>query len=541
MFYPMTLMQFVSAKESWQRINNFASLDEIQADYYTANSSGADGKVLSGASSAEAADSAGGVELTEKPAREGEEAEGEAVMEIKGSSFSWAATVEEKETEEDAAKKAEEAAEEEKIEELEHEAEHEQEMEGGAPEEAVDDAAEEPLKVAEEGAVEGDDGEPTKPPMVLNDVNLRVSKGELVAVVGKVGSGKTALCSAFLGELKKWGGEVTMKGSVAYIAQTPWILNETLRENVVFGGEWNEEQYRRAIKASCLEHDLETLPNNDSTEIGERGINLSGGQKARVSIARAVYSQADTLIFDDPLSALDAEVGHRVFDELILKELSGKTRLLVTNQLWCLERCDRVVVLGEDQRIAQQGTFQELMDSELNFSDMMKEFGVEDDVEEGEVDDDEATLGVDAKAADETQEAEEPGSPKSPKSPAKRARSRSASMDATEKAKADELKKTKGKLSEKEDREKGAVGGDTCRTGRTIPSSLRWSGSGCYSPSLVLAPPTAVLASTLPSYSLAEHGACRCLPQRRRPRQSARRGTLAGRRRARSPTCHRRT
>ena len=478
MFYPMTLMQFVSARESWRRINNFASLDEIQADYYTADSSGANGKALSGASMAEAATGAGDVELTETPAPSGEASEGEAVMEIKGSSFSWAATAEEKEEKEEEEKeekeekdgeekKTDEAGEAEKMEEMEEveeEYEHEKELEGGAPEVALDDAAEEPLKAAEEGAADGGDADPTKPPMVLKDVHLRVNKGELVAVVGKVGSGKTALCSAFLGELKKWDGEVTMKGSVAYIAQTPWILNETLRENVVFGGEWNEEQYRRAIKTSCLEHDLETLPNNDSTEIGERGINLSGGQKARVSIARAVYSQADTLIFDDPLSALDAEVGHRIFDELILKELSGKTRLLVTNQLWCLERCDRIVVLGEDQRIAQQGTFQELMDSELNFSDMMKEFGVEDDAEEGELDDEEATMGVNAQASDEADEAEEPGSPKSPKSAVKRARSRSASMDAAEKAKADELKSAKGKLSEKEDREKGAVGGDTYTT-----------------------------------------------------------------------------
>ena len=447
-------------------------MDEIQKNYYTADSASADGKALPS--------TADDVELADLVSGKDNDSD-DVAMEIRGGTFSWATTAEDK-----AKKEEDQAQDQDQDKDQDQDQEHNQNQEeaggeqvGGAPGTVLEDehegenAAEEPLKAAEEGDVSASDIDATKPPMVLNDLNLRVNKGELVAIVGRVGSGKTALCAAFLGELKKWSGNVTMKGSLAYIAQTPFILNETLRQNIVFGGDFDEALYKRAIKGSCLEHDLEALPNHDATEIGERGINLSGGQKARVSIARAVYSQADTLIFDDPLSALDAEVGHRIFDSLILEELANKTRLLVTNQLWCLERCDRIVVLGDDQRIAQQGTFSELMDSGLNFSLMMKEFGVADDeAGTGEAADDELIVAeepnddeqAEAKTAAEAEaDAEvEPDSPKSPK--IKRARSRSASEDAEERPKADALKAAKGKLSDKEDREKGAVSNTTYST-----------------------------------------------------------------------------
>ena len=100
-------------------------------------------------------------------------------------------------------------------------------------------------------------------------------------------------------------GEVTLKGDVAYAAQSPWILNATLRENILFGRPMDEERYSKVIKACQLEHDLTLLEDGDLTDIGEKGINLSGGQKARVSVARAAYSDAATIILDDPLSALD--------------------------------------------------------------------------------------------------------------------------------------------------------------------------------------------------------------------------------------------
>lgn len=170
-------------------------------------------------------------------------------------------------------------------------------------------------------------------PSTLRDINLTVRHGELLAVVGTVGSGKSSLLSSILGDIRKKSGKIDLYGSVAYVAQEAWIQNATLRDNILFGLPWDEERYNTAVKVCELEQDLVILPNRDLTEIGEKGINLSGGQKQRVSMARAVYANADVYLLDDPLSAVDAHVGRNIFNECICKALDGKTRILVTHQL----------------------------------------------------------------------------------------------------------------------------------------------------------------------------------------------------------------
>lgn len=223
------------------------------------------------------------------------------------------------------------------------------------PEASIDDAKESSL---EEGGNSG------APMLILNDISIAVKSGDLVAVVGAVGSGKSSLLSALMGEMHLVRGCVARRGdcSVAYTSQMPWIINATLRENILFGKPMDDERYATVIKKCCLEADLEVLQAGDATEIGEKGINLSGGQKARVALARAAYANADVYLLDDPLSAVDAHVGKSLFEQCILGKdmLGNSTRLLVTHHVQYLQQCNHVLVL-EHGRIAVQGTFEELL------------------------------------------------------------------------------------------------------------------------------------------------------------------------------------
>ncbi|XP_057833257.2 ABC transporter C family member 2 [Cryptomeria japonica] len=217
----------------------------------------------------------------------------------------------------------------------------------------------------------------------LSNINLDVSIGNLVAVVGATGEGKTSLISAMLGEIPSMADtEVVVRGTVAYVPQVSWIFNATVRDNILFGSPYDPIRYERAIHVSELEHDLQFLPGGDLTEIGERGVNISGGQKQRVSIARAVYSGADVYLFDDPLSALDAHVGRKVFDTCIKDELRGKTRILVTNQLHFLPHVDKIVLI-QDGMIKEEGTYEELIRYGSLFQTLMENAGkMEDEIEE---------------------------------------------------------------------------------------------------------------------------------------------------------------
>jgi ABC-type multidrug transport system fused ATPase/permease subunit len=223
------------------------------------------------------------------------------------------------------------------------------------------------------------DGGPLPAGPTLRALRLRVARGELVAVVGPVGAGKSSLLSALLGELQPvpvamavgaaapgaGGGAprraVGVRGSVAYCQQVPWILGATVRDNVLFGAPYEAARYRAALAACALEEDLAAMPAGDATEIGERGISLSGGQKARLALARAAYSGAQVQLLDDPLSAVDARVGRVLFDACIGPRgvMRGAARVLVTHQRQYLPRCDRIVVVVGGEIVAE-GSYEEL-------------------------------------------------------------------------------------------------------------------------------------------------------------------------------------
>ncbi|XP_053473518.1 multidrug resistance-associated protein 1-like [Ictalurus furcatus] len=211
--------------------------------------------------------------------------------------------------------------------------------------------------------------------LCLKRVSVKVPQGSLVAVVGHVGCGKSSLLSAVLGEMEKKSGNVTVKGSVAYVPQQAWIQNATLRENIVFGQQTKESCYRRVLEACALLPDLEILPGGDDTEIGEKGLNLSGGQRQRVSLARAVYRNADVYLLDDPLSAVDTHVGQHIFDRVIGPTgiLKNKTRVLVTHGLSFLPQADLILVM-EDGQIIEAGSYAELLERRNSFADFLKLF-----------------------------------------------------------------------------------------------------------------------------------------------------------------------
>ncbi|XP_044142673.1 multidrug resistance-associated protein 1-like [Bufo gargarizans] len=207
---------------------------------------------------------------------------------------------------------------------------------------------------------------------ILKDLHIKIPEGSLVAVVGQVGSGKSSLLSAVLGEMNKLEGTVQRKGSVAYVSQQAWIQNALFQENILFGQPLNKPFYEKVLEACALLPDLELLPHRDQTEIGERGVNLSGGQKQRVSLARAVYSDADIYLLDDPLSAVDVHVGKHLFDKVIGHNglLKNKTRILVTHSLTVLPLVDLIVIM-EDGRIGQIGTYGELVSKRQDFADVV--------------------------------------------------------------------------------------------------------------------------------------------------------------------------
>ncbi|XP_033908710.3 multidrug resistance-associated protein 1-like isoform X2 [Acipenser ruthenus] len=206
----------------------------------------------------------------------------------------------------------------------------------------------------------------------LKKINVSVARGSLVAVVGHVGSGKSSLLSALLGEMEKKNGRVSLQGSVAYVPQQAWIQNATLRDNIVFGRERKESWYQRVVEACALMPDLEILPAGDETEIGEKGLNLSGGQKQRVSLARAVYRKADVYLLDDPLSAVDAHVGQHIFEKVIGPKgvLRDRTRVLVTHGLSYLPQVDLILVLV-DGEITEMGSYQELLNRQGAFAEFI--------------------------------------------------------------------------------------------------------------------------------------------------------------------------
>uniref|UniRef100_A0A3P9IC91 Cystic fibrosis transmembrane conductance regulator n=1 Tax=Oryzias latipes TaxID=8090 RepID=A0A3P9IC91_ORYLA len=205
----------------------------------------------------------------------------------------------------------------------------------------------------------------------LQNVSFTLKSNQLLAVIGPVGAGKSSLLSAILGELPAEKGVLKVKGQMTYAAQQPWVFPGTIRSNILFGKEFDQQKYDRVIKACALKRDLELLPGGDQTVIGDRGATLSGGQKARVNLARAVYQEADVYLLDDPLSAVDAEVGRHLFEKCICGVLRKKPRILVTHQLQYLTEADQILILKEGHMVAK-GTYTELLQSGVDFASLLK-------------------------------------------------------------------------------------------------------------------------------------------------------------------------
>ncbi|KAL3999294.1 F-box and leucine-rich repeat protein 13 [Sarotherodon galilaeus] len=205
----------------------------------------------------------------------------------------------------------------------------------------------------------------------LQNVSITAKSHQLLTVIGPVGAGKSSLLSAILGELPYDTGTLKIKGQLTYASQQPWVFPGTIRSNILFGRELNPKKYERVLRACALKKDLEMFRDGDLTLIGDRGATLSGGQKARVNLARAVYEDADIYLLDDPLSAVDAEVGKHLFDKCICGLLKNKCRILVTHQLQHLRDVEQILVLKEGQ-IMVQGTYSELQSSGLDMVSLLR-------------------------------------------------------------------------------------------------------------------------------------------------------------------------
>jgi len=205
----------------------------------------------------------------------------------------------------------------------------------------------------------------------LNEINLKMTAGQLVAVIGHVGSGKSSLLHSILHELPPTTGHVSVNGSIGYAAQEPWIFAGSVKDNILFGKRLDVDWYEKVIQACALKQDLGLLPHGDNTLVGDKGTSLSGGQKARVALSRAVYANANIYLLDDPLSAVDSEVGRHIFEKCINGILKDKTRILVTHQLQFLEDVSRIVLM-ENGRIQMEGSYETLIDSGIDFAKLLQ-------------------------------------------------------------------------------------------------------------------------------------------------------------------------
>lgn len=211
--------------------------------------------------------------------------------------------------------------------------------------------------------------------LTLRDINLTIARGKLCAIIGPVGAGKSSIIQLLLGELTHETGFIRANSNYSYAPQEPWLFSGTVRNNILFGEDYDRKRYRQITKCCALKTDFEQLSDGDHTSVGEKGASLSGGQRARISLARAVYKKADVYLLDDPLSAVDAHVGRHLFEEVIGPQSwlaqEKATRILVTHQVQFLQQADWIIVL-DNGSISQEGTFQDLVKSKFNFTDLLE-------------------------------------------------------------------------------------------------------------------------------------------------------------------------
>lgn len=204
----------------------------------------------------------------------------------------------------------------------------------------------------------------------LNNVNLRAQPGTLVAIIGPVGAGKSSLFQAILGELPPESGSIQVNGVISYAAQEPWLFTGTVRSNILFGQMYDRERYRQVVRKCALERDFALLPHGDRTVVGERGASLSGGQKARIGLARACYRKAAVYLLDDPLSAVDTHVSKHLFEQCLRDFLKNNTVILVTHQLQFLQYVDQIIILSNG-RVEAVGSYDSLRESGLDFAKLL--------------------------------------------------------------------------------------------------------------------------------------------------------------------------
>lgn len=204
----------------------------------------------------------------------------------------------------------------------------------------------------------------------LRNVNLEVQREQKVAVCGPVGAGKSSLLCAILGEMPKISGTVDVFGTMAYVSQTSWIQSGTVRDNILYGRPMDKNKYDKAIKACALDKDIDSFDHGDLTEIGQRGLNMSGGQKQRIQLARAVYSDADIYLLDDPFSAVDAHTAAILFHDCVMAALARKTVILVTHQVEFLSEVDKILVM-EGGKVTQSGSYESLLTAGTAFEQLV--------------------------------------------------------------------------------------------------------------------------------------------------------------------------
>jgi len=226
----------------------------------------------------------------------------------------------------------------------------------------IKDGKKKKKKKKKDAEEEAKDTIPTAVVPAVRDISLSIKPGALVAIVGEVAAGKTTLAHGLLSLVRLESGTVRVGGKTALVAQKSFISNDSVRDNILFESAFDKKRYDEAVHACVLEQDFAAFVDGDSTEVGERGVTISGGQKQRVALARAAYSKADVVIFDDPLSAMDAHVGMQVFRRCFQTMMKGRTRIFFTNQLQYCEHCDFIYVL-KDGELMEQGTYTELLNS----------------------------------------------------------------------------------------------------------------------------------------------------------------------------------
>lgn len=321
---------------------------------------------------------------------------------------------------------------------------------------------------------------------VLNDINFRTTKGDLSCIVGRVGAGKSSFLQSILGDLWKIKGEVQVHGTTAYVSQSPWIMNATVRENIIFGYRYDSNFYEKTVKACALLDDFAQLPDGDETVVGERGISLSGGQRARVALARAVYARADVYLLDDCLSAVDSHVGRHIIDNVLGPKglLASKTRILATNSIPVLVESDYICLL-RDGEIAEKGTYRQLMAMRGLVSDLIRTAGQNDSGQNSLIgtpsgSDSETSTVIEASSnsqeKEELEEAQEglstlqairPGPGSSSQAP----KPRSGSMATLRRASAASFRGARGKLNDEENPSRTKQAKEHSEQGK-----VKWSG-----------------------------------------------------------------